>query len=180
MRTINIPSSASVPQPIKVDFLYRFGSKFYGRATSPFMLVDDRPDSKDRNDAFIYEPGNISQACVDLAVQLNTAPGRDVKAAIMCSITVAGEMYNGLSFCYSGDVWSRKTGERYALRRALQELEKTCDEIGQQPLDSGARGKVWAAWLESYDKPEVRNFTADYSTPPPPATKPDTTMPPHS
>ncbi len=145
MRTINLPTSTAVAPytpGVRIRFVYRFGKPYQGlgRHYSQINSIDDE---------FRYSRDCFSPAALETAVARYAAPDRDVKAFIFCEITVGRYAFGGISFCYTGDAWSRLIGERLALRRALEQMERMEGTTGLQ-LSSDVRKRMWEAWLASY------------------------------
>lgn len=160
MRSITLHKSPSVPQPLRITFQYVFGERFSLLGNKVYTKIQNHdPGSKDYKDQFVYTPDQVSQPKLNTLVETFAAPGRSVKAAVYCTIETGKYGFGGFSFCFTSDIWSRKQGERLALRRTLERIEDMKGTTGFS-LDTPTRGKIWTAWLDSYTQPDVTRFVA--------------------
>lgn len=144
MRTITFPETSRTNKII-VTFHHIFGIAYsdLGRTINTSM----RADKNGAVDYFTYTTADCDPEVLRANVEHYAAPGRDVKALVYCNIRAGNFGFGGLSFCYSGDIYSRLIGENLALRRAVTKAQETL------PADSFSREdrqRVWQGWRESY------------------------------
>lgn len=146
MRTITIPETDTT-YTTTLTFHHIFGAAFLGLGQLASRLYTPSW-SKEAQDRYAYNPTCVQPALLRHAASCcMRAPKRDVKALVVCSIAAGNNIFDGISFCFTEDHYSRKTGEGLALRRAIQAAQK---EFGEGCLPVEVRRVFWQAWLDSY------------------------------
>ncbi len=159
MRTITLPPTPAA-LGIRIRFHHWFGTPYQSLGLRYHKL----PGGNGTNDAFLYDRSDFQPRRLAANVPVHTsAPARNVKSMVFCEIAIGRFGFGGCSFCYTDDVYNRQTGERWALRRALDRIDEMQDTTGFA-LTGAQRKRVWEVWLESY-KAAAKEWTATAEVP---------------